>query len=147
MSLMEMFANPETFSSLSIGDKLAGAGITTLMGMGITFTILILLWLFITLMNKIIMAVSGNNKKTDATSVTSPAATAAPTPVAAPVAESEVVEKNDELIAVITAAIAACEENTVSSNLVIRKISRVSGHSPAWASAGRGECIESRRVF
>ena len=44
MSLMEQFANPETMQSLSIGDKLAGAGITTVMGMGITVVVLILLW-------------------------------------------------------------------------------------------------------
>ena len=53
MSLMEQFANPETMQSLSIGDKLAGAGITTVMGMGITFVVLILLWGCIAFMTKI----------------------------------------------------------------------------------------------
>ena len=35
MSLMEQFANPDMIENLSMADKLAGAGITTLMGMGI----------------------------------------------------------------------------------------------------------------
>ena len=52
MGLMEQFANPDMMHSLSVGDKLVGAGITTLMGMGITFIVLILLWGCIAIMTK-----------------------------------------------------------------------------------------------
>ena len=52
MGLMEQFANPETVHSLSMGEKLAGAGITTIMGMGITFIVLLLLWGCVAIMTK-----------------------------------------------------------------------------------------------
>jgi len=53
-----------------------------------------------------------------------------------------------EIVAVISAAIAAMESNaSVSANgLIIRKISRISGNSTAWSMAGLNECIDSRRV-
>jgi len=50
-----------------------------------------------------------------------------------------------ELIAVITAAVAAFEGGT-KANLTIRKINRISGPSPAWNNMGRIECIDSRRM-
>ena len=35
-SIMQQFSDPNLFESLSFGEKMIGAGITTLMGMGIT---------------------------------------------------------------------------------------------------------------
>ena len=54
MSLMERFADPSLIDSLSGGDKLVGALITTLMGMGTTFVILVLIWGIIVVMSKIL---------------------------------------------------------------------------------------------
>jgi hypothetical protein len=52
-----------------------------------------------------------------------------------------------EIIAVITAAIAALTGNdAVSANgLIIRKISRISGEKVTWSNAGLMECIDSRK--
>ena len=58
MSLMEKFADPSMMHSLSFGDKMAGAGITTLMGMGITFIVLILLWLVISILTLVLFKTS-----------------------------------------------------------------------------------------
>ena len=44
MGLMDKFSDPSLFDSLSFGDKMAGSAITMLMGMGITFVVLMLLW-------------------------------------------------------------------------------------------------------
>lgn len=147
MGLMEQFANPDTMHSLSMGDKLAGAGITTLMGMGITFLILLLLWALIAIMTKIITSASKDKKKSEATTpVAAPVAAAATSAPAAASAETTEPANDANLVAVIAAAIAAYEGEEIASNLVVKRIRRVAGPTAAWAREGRDECIESRRV-
>ncbi len=136
MSLMEQFANPELMPDMSMGEKLAGAGITTLMGMGITFLVLILLWACISIMTKFTYR---PNKETKAPAASAPAAPATTTQPAAAAAD-------DSLIAVISAAIAAYEGAGGNGNLVVRKISRVSGETTAWSEAGRIDCVNSRKL-
>jgi hypothetical protein len=48
---------------------------------------------------------------------------------------------------VISAAIAAYERERRggNGNLIVRKISRVSGETTAWSNAGRIDCINSRK--
>ena len=53
---------------------------------------------------------------------------------------------NDELIAVISAAIAAFEGSYAASNLIIRKINRAQGQVTVWNNAGRADCMRSRRI-
>ena len=62
-------------------------------------------------------------------------------------AETEVLDSG-ELIAVITAAIAAADSSAYGggSGLIIRKINRVAGPVLAWNNAGINECIDSRRM-
>ena len=133
MSLMEQFANPTYFEGLSMGERLTGATVTMCMGLGITFIVLIILWACIAIMAKI---TNRSTKTSD--SAAAPAETPAPAAEAADMADGE-------LVAVIAAAVAAME-NTVVSNLVVKKITRVSGPTNAWASAGLSECIDSRRM-
>ncbi|HIU25518.1 MAG TPA: OadG family protein [Candidatus Copromorpha excrementigallinarum] len=136
MGLMEMFANPETFTELSLGEKLAGSGVTALMGMGVTFIVLIILWIFIAIMGKVVSSAEKGDKASEETK-------AAATPsVAAVSAESA---SNDSLVAVIAAAIAAYEGSAGSGNLVVRKITRISGEITPWSNAAREDCIESRK--
>lgn len=137
MSLMELFANPETMESLSLSDKLAGAGITTIMGMGITFVILILLWLCVAIMTKFTYRPNKGDKAPQTTDAAAP-----PSGAAAVVTETPVADEN--LIAVIAAAVAAYEGGS-ASNFVVRKIRRMSGETTAWGDAGRADCIESRK--
>ncbi|MBR5741507.1 MAG: OadG family protein, partial [Firmicutes bacterium] len=63
LGLMERFANPELFKGLTFGEKMAGGGVTLLMGMGMTFLILCIIWGCIALMGKIFRA---SEKKADA---------------------------------------------------------------------------------
>ena len=137
MSLMEQFADPTYFEGLSMGERLTGATVTMCMGLGITFIVLIILWACIAIMAKI---TNRSTKTSD--SAAAPAAAPAETP--APAAEAADMA-DGELVAVIAAAVAAME-NTVVSNLVVKKITRVSGPTNAWASAGLSECIDSRRM-
>lgn len=136
MSLMEQFANPDMIENLSMGDKLAGAGITTLMGMGITFVVLLLLWGCISIMTKFTYRPNKGEKAPQTT------ADANAAPSAAQPVKSEV--RDEELAAVIAAAIAAYEGTSVSG-IVVRKIQRISGATTAWADAGRADCIDSRK--
>ena len=72
MSLMEQFSDPNTMHSLSFGDKMLASTITMLMGIGITFLVLCILWAFISIMGRVMKAASGNKTET------APAAAAAP---------------------------------------------------------------------
>jgi hypothetical protein len=67
------------------------------------------------------------------------------TPVAAAPSSTGI---SPEIIAVITAAIAAMTSGgAVSSNgFIVRKISRIHGESVTWNNAGLMECIDSRKM-
>jgi sodium pump decarboxylase gamma subunit len=134
MSLMEIFSNPDTMHSLTFGEKMLASTITMIMGLGITFTVLILIWVFIAIMGKAL----GTGKKPEP----APAA-AAPAPVetkAAPVEEAS----DDSLVAVIAAAIAAYQ-GANANNLVVKKITRLSGDNTPWGVSGLEDRLDTRR--
>ena len=141
LSIMQKFADPALFDTLTFGEKSIGALITTLMGMGITFSVLVLLWGLIALMAKLTAEKpkppKGNLEET-------PVKTAA---AAATIAHASTLPGiSPELIAVITAAIAAIEGRTANAgDLIIRKISRAAGQATAWGNAGTSEAIASRK--
>jgi len=137
---MEMFSDPSKIHSLSMADKMAGSAVTLVMGMGITFIILVLLWGVILLMGKILKI--GTSKKSAPAEVSGPVSAQA----SAPAAAQETVRNDDTLIAVIAAGIAAAEGSASAEHLVVRKIKRISGPSTVWGEAGRSECIDSRRM-
>ncbi len=98
------------------GERLTKAGLNTLMGMGTVFAVLIFISFLIGLF-KYIHEWEEKNKKKDAP------APAAPVPAPAPIEEEEELVDDLELVAVITAAIAA-SENTSADGLVVRSIKR-----------------------
>ena len=124
MGLMEKFSDPELITSLGFGEKMAGSAVTMLMGMGITFCVLILLW--------------------------AAAVTPAVTPAPAPASKAE---SDDTLIAVLTAAVAAYEEDMssrnscVPGNLTVRKIARDSGDMAPWMNVARKESMSGRKYW
>lgn len=140
LSLMEKFANPQYFDSLTLSEKMAGAGVTTLLGLGTTFVILCLIWLILSIMGKIMTATGKKSAPAAAAAPAVPAATA-PAP-----AKGENLASDAELVAVITAAIAAYEGSGAANNLVVRSVQRVSGASTAWSRAGSADCLESRNM-
>ena len=93
------------------------AAMNTVMGLGIVFASLLFLALLIGQLHIIPDMIEKKNKK-DA-----PAPAAAPAPVAVPVVDEEVYVDDLELVAVITAAIAA-SENTSSDGFVVRSIKK-----------------------
>ncbi|MBE6029660.1 MAG: sodium pump decarboxylase subunit gamma [Clostridiales bacterium] len=133
MTLMEIFSNPDVMHTLSFGEKMLASTITMIMGLGITFTVLILIWIFIAIMGKVL----GTGKKPAA----APAA-AAPAPVEtkAPVEEAS----DDSLVAVIAAAVAAYQ-GANANNLVVKKITRLSGDNTPWGASALEDRLDTRR--
>ncbi len=109
----------------SLGENMTKAALNTLMGMGTVFLVLI----FISLLISCFKYINVIEKKMKEKSAPAPAAAPAPAPAPAPVpvaVEEEDVTDDLELVAVITAAIAAASENTVPADgLVVRSIRRV----------------------
>ena len=134
MTLMEIFSNPDVMHTLSFGEKMLASTITMIMGLGITFTVLILIWVFIAIMGKAL----GTGKKPEV----APAAAAAPAPAEtkAPVEEAS----DDSLVAVIAAAIAAYQ-GANANNLVVKKITRLSGDNTPWGVSGLEDRLDTRR--
>ena len=101
------------------GEKLTKAAMNTAMGMGTVFLVLI----FISVLISCFKYINAFENKAKAAAAPAPAAVA-PAPVTAQ-AEEELVD-DLELVAVITAAIAAYD-NTSADGLVVRSIKRASG--------------------
>ncbi|MBF4695600.1 OadG family protein [Fusibacter ferrireducens] len=133
MQILENFKHAETFAQMTLGDKMMATLYVILLGMGITFVALILIWALTALMSRIIRAVEGGSK---------PAVTEAVAPKAP--AQTTVNEEEDEaLIAVITAAIAA-SLNTSMHNIIVTNITRINDETPVWGRAGRSDVMNSR---
>lgn len=99
-------------------EKLAKAGMNTLMGMGTVFCVLIFISLLIACFKFINAWETKNRNKGGAPAAAVPAPVAVPAPAA-----TENLVDDLELVAVITAAIAA-SENTSADGLVVRSIRR-----------------------
>ena len=109
----------------SFKELMTQAGLNTLMGMGITFTVLGLLILIISLFKFIPLIQSrmeeNRRKKAEAEAARNAVPAAAPAP-AAPAAEEEEFADDMELVAVIAAAIAAYEGQATADGFVVRSI-------------------------
>lgn len=111
--------------------------IVTLLGMGIVFTVLVLLQYILKLME--ILFYRNKNKQEAVKQVVEAKAPAVAEPEPAETVEDE---ESDELIAVITAAVVSSLGGR--SNIVVRSIRRVNDMTPAWARTGRNEQMASR---
>lgn len=117
----------------TMGENMAKAGMNTLMGMGVVFVVLIFIAWVISLFKYISVFENKMKAKNAPAPKAAPAPAAAPAPVAAPVVEEVEYVDDTELIAVITAAIAASEGKTaaeaLNNGLVVRSIKRVPNRS------------------
>lgn len=129
--ILAAFANPETMKSLGISDTLYAGLVTTVLGMGITFTALIVLLFVMALMDKML-----NNRKEEG-AVVAPA----PQPASPPAIQAN--KDDGELIAAITTAI-AMSLRTSTSNIIVRNIEKVEETTPQWNKAGIIEQMNSR---
>lgn len=104
----------------TFGEKMQKAGLNTLMGMGTVFAVLILIYVLISLFNFIPKIEAAFSKKNDTAAVTTSVDNAI-----AQIEKTEELTDDLELVAVITAAIAASEGSTSTDGYVVRSIRRV----------------------
>lgn len=109
--------------------------LSTIAGMGVVFLTLIVIALLISVFGKGINSLS--KKDAAKTSVAKETVTQ-PAPVVEPVDESD----DLELVAVITACIAA-SMNTSNDKLVVKSLRRVGQARSAWNAAGRKDSVQS----
>ena len=117
------------------GQALGYGGSVTLLGVSIVFLALVALIIITWLYPKIIKGLLNKDKKK------------APVPEKASQAVPEQTTKgainDNELVAVITAAIAA-SLGTASNGIVIRSLRRSNSNAPAWGKEGRTEQVYNR---
>ena len=133
-TLLDRLRDPSV--ELSFGDKLAASIQVTILGVVIVLMALVLLYFAINLMEKLL-------RQPQKPAETAPKAAPAQPREAEPVEESQPTaaqEDDEELVAVITAAVAASME-TSTHNIVVRNIVRTADNTPAWGRAGRTEQI------
>ncbi len=130
MDLIRQLADPST---LTLSEKLSGGLMVAVVGMTITFLALIFLWLMIEIMAKLLKqkSVAGQVPPVEA-----------PAPVA-PQTDADVAIDDCELVAVITAALAASLQTSVD-NIVVKNIVRIPDQRPTWAKNGLAEQMNNR---
>ena len=136
MQVLENLKHAESFAQMALVDKLIATGYVIVLGMGITFVALMLIWFLTVLMSKFIQRVESKQALTEV----KPAVAPAPASVTTAVVKDE---DEGELIAVITAAIAA-SMNTSMHNIVVTNIRRVPDTTPTWGKLGRSDVMNAR---
>ena len=130
--LLKKFGDPDIIQSLSMSDKMMAGLVTICLGMGITFSALIILQFVISWMDKLL---NRSTKKVETTS-NLPEKTE-------PEARPENVQDDKELIAVISSVIAMKMATSVD-NIVIKNIKKTKSSTPAWSQAGITDLMNSR---
>ena len=138
MHVLENFKHAETFYQMSMSDKLIATGYVIILGVGITFIALMLIWWITVLMSKTIQKIEA---KTHLTEVKSQSSVLQP----APIVESVTVDDESELVAVITAAIASSLSTSVSS-IRVTNIRRIVDATPTWGKSGRNDVMKIGRA-
>jgi len=134
--LLSLFKDPATIETLSETARFQAGLITTVLGMGITFVVLIVLMFVIGLFEKF----SGPDEP-------KPTSKGKPAPKAKPAVEKtegqSALRTDDGLVAAITASIAMMLE-TSAGNFRIRDIRRVADALPVWHRAGIADQMQTR---
>ena len=120
----------------NFSDTMGYTLIVTLFGMGIVFLVLILLQYILKLMEVVF-----HREKKAATGLTQVTEVKAVETAATQVNDAEAAD-DDQLVAVITAAVISCLGG--KSNIVVRNIRRVDDFTPAWGKASRTEQMGNR---
>jgi len=138
MTLLDKLADPNLLEQMTTSEKLSASFQATVLGMGITFAALIIIWGLTVLLKNVVLSIEG--KKDSGVKVVN-------TPQKKTEKVSEVVEEevtdDEELIAGISAAIASSMETSVR-NIVVKNIVRVNDDTPTWGKVARIDQVNSR---
>lgn len=122
-----------TGKGVQLGEALTTGGLTTVVGLGIVFLVLLILMLVLCLFKVIFYKDPEKTMKNEVLAV-------AETPVTE---IKEETQDEEELIAILTAAVAA-SLNTSTYNLQIKSYRRVKDNRPSWNREGIRETISNR---
>jgi len=131
---LNLLRDASLLETASLSDKLIGCLIVTIIGMGITFTALLILWVSMIIMSRLL----NPKKKEEAVKVIKQETVK---DISEVLEEEE--EDIEELVAVISAAIAS-SLNTSIHNIIVQNIVRVPDEKPAWNKVGIIDQINTR---
>lgn len=136
MTLLKRLADPNLLEKMTTSEKMTAAFHATILGMGITFAALIIIWGLTVVLKKVVNSIE--NKGDTQIKVIK-------TKVNNKIEIEEAYEENndEELIAVISAAIASSLKTSVD-NIIVRNIVRVADDTPTWGVVARINQINSR---
>ncbi len=129
-----------TGKDLPLSEALAMGGETTVIGLAIVFGVLVILMIVLMLF-KVIFYKDPKKQQKSADTAKPTAAESVPTVAVESEKSDEIPE--DELVAILTAAVAS-SLNTSTYNLRIKSYRRVDGRQNAWNRAGLTETINNR---
>lgn len=133
MSLMERMKVASDLQNMSIGEKFLGGLQVTMFGMAVVFVVLLLLFLVIKLLESFLSRKENKEEIPTTNNKTT-------TPVESIVAETSEFQEDEQLVAVIAAAVAA-SLHTSTHNIIVRNIVRVPDTTPAWGRLSRMQQI------
>lgn len=133
MSLMERMKVASDLQKMSIGEKFLGGLQVTIFGMSVVFVALILLFLVIKVLENLLYK-RDNKEQAPATN------NKTATPAEAVAIEASEPQEDEQLVAVIAAAVAA-SLHTSTHNIIVRNIVRVPDTTPAWGRLSRMQQI------
>jgi len=136
MTLLERLADKNEFLSMTLNEKLLATLYVAILGMGITFLVLIFLQYCIKTMSSLL---NRKNPKAAMTVKESNVSLERPVPQA-----FQPEQDDEELIAVLTAAVAA-HMGQSADRIVVRNVRRLSEGAPNWARAGLLDQMNLRR--
>lgn len=136
MTLLDRLANQAEIVNMTMSEKLAATFYVTILGMGITFLVLIFLQYCIVFMSAML-----NREKGKAAVAVKESNVSLERPV--PV-DLQPESEDEELIAVLTAAVAACMGRPADT-FVVRNVLRIQDGTPNWAKAGLLEQMNLRQ--
>ncbi len=135
MTLLEKFADPTIIQTMPFGDKMMASFYVAILGMGVTFLALVILWGVITLLSTVVAGFEKKDKNIKVVKETTKAKEVV----------TEDIPKGDdlELVAVIAAAIAAATNQPVSQ-IFVKNIRRTTDSATAWKKSGIASQMSSR---
>lgn len=141
--ILEIFSDKEMIQTLSFSEKMLGVAVTVILGMGLTFLVLIVLqYLIGVLTSFMIEKPSDKNKQTNNASGDKKVTKEIVNEQDDDIVEDSIVDNTEELVAAITAALTL--KLGRENRFIVKDIVRVADNTPVWNRTGLLEQMTSR---
>ena len=141
--ILEIFSDKEMIQTLSFSEKMLGVAVTVMLGMGLTFLVLIVLQYLIGVLTSFMIAKpSDKNKQTNNASEDKKVTKEIVNEQDDDIIEDSIVDNTEELVAAITAALTL--KLGRENRFIVKDIVRVADNTPVWNRTGLFEQMSSR---